>query len=220
MFLGEIIKKYRLENNLTMDEFASKSGLSKGYISMLEKNQHPQNKKEIIPSLQTFQKVADTLQMPVDDLIRIASGTQEESAADLKKRFAPSSVRIHVLGSIPAGIPIEAATDIVDWEEIPSEWTKNGQQFIALRVKDSSMFPKYIEDDTVIVKLQSDCESGQDCVVYANGCDAALKKVVKKEDCIILQSLNPDYEPLIYAYENAQAKVEILGVIVEIRRKI
>ena len=38
MFLGEIVKKYRLEHKISMDEFARLSGLSKGYISMLEKN--------------------------------------------------------------------------------------------------------------------------------------------------------------------------------------
>jgi len=37
MRLGEIIKKYREENNLSMDDFVKFSGLSKGYISMLEK---------------------------------------------------------------------------------------------------------------------------------------------------------------------------------------
>lgn len=54
MYLGGIIKKYRADHNLTMEEFSKRSGLSKGYISMLEKNKHPQNKKEIAPSLETF----------------------------------------------------------------------------------------------------------------------------------------------------------------------
>lgn len=49
MFLGEIVKKYRLEHKISMDEFARLSGLSKGYISMLEKNENPRTKKTDIP---------------------------------------------------------------------------------------------------------------------------------------------------------------------------
>ena len=37
MTLGDLIKNYREETGMSMDEFAEKSGLSKGYISMLEK---------------------------------------------------------------------------------------------------------------------------------------------------------------------------------------
>src|SRR5699024_8357165 len=33
-----------------------------------------------------------------------------------------SSYRIPVLGTIPAGIPLEAIEDILDWEEIPAAW--------------------------------------------------------------------------------------------------
>ena len=41
MTLGELIKEYRSKNNLSMDAFADKSGISKAYISLLEKNKHP-----------------------------------------------------------------------------------------------------------------------------------------------------------------------------------
>ena len=34
MTLGEYIKGYRKSNDMTMDDFAKKSGLSKGYISV------------------------------------------------------------------------------------------------------------------------------------------------------------------------------------------
>ena len=47
MNLGEIVKNYRDQHSLTMDEFAERSGLSKGYISMLEKNKNPANDKNI-----------------------------------------------------------------------------------------------------------------------------------------------------------------------------
>lgn len=61
MTLGQIIKKYRNENKLSMDDFAYKSGLSKGYISMLERNKNPKTGKEIVPSLETIKSVSTAI---------------------------------------------------------------------------------------------------------------------------------------------------------------
>ena len=58
MTLGDIIKKYRKENNISMSEFASYCSLSKGYISMLENNINPRNNKPISPTLPSISKVA------------------------------------------------------------------------------------------------------------------------------------------------------------------
>ena len=128
--------------------------------------------------------------------------------------------RIKVFGTVPAGIPIEAIEDVVDWEDIPNDWISGGQEYFGLKVKGDSMYPKYLDGDTIIVRKQSDCESGQDCVVYVNGYDATLKKVVKKPDCIILQPLNPTYDPKVYDYNDESNPVTIAGVVVEIRRTV
>ena len=39
MTLGDVIYQYRTKHNISMDKFSELSGISKGYISMLEKNQ-------------------------------------------------------------------------------------------------------------------------------------------------------------------------------------
>lgn len=69
MKLGEIIKSYRTKNKITMQEFADSAGLSKGYISMLEKNQHPQSHRELVPSFETYLKVAEAMRISIDELI-------------------------------------------------------------------------------------------------------------------------------------------------------
>lgn len=76
MKLGEIIKKFRYDNDMTMQEFADKSGLSKGYISMLEKNKHPQSKRELAPSFETYKKVASAMCMPLDDFLAALDGDE------------------------------------------------------------------------------------------------------------------------------------------------
>lgn len=128
--------------------------------------------------------------------------------------------RIPVLGSVPAGVPIDAIEDIVDWEDIPTEWLNGGKKYFGLKVKGDSMYPKYIEGDTIIIRKEDDCESGQECVAYVNGYDATLKKILKYPDGIMLQPLNPDYAPKMYPYIEGDCEVKIAGIVVEIRRKV
>lgn len=69
MTLGDIVKEYRTSHDLSMDAFASVCGLSKGYISMLEKNQNPQTKRPIIPSIDTYRRIAKGMGIPIEDLM-------------------------------------------------------------------------------------------------------------------------------------------------------
>jgi repressor LexA len=82
------------------------------------------------------------------------------------------------------------------------------------------MEPKYLENDIVIVRKQPDCNSGQDCIVYVNGYDAELRRVIKQENAFVLQPLNSDYLPNKYYYNDPSSPVIICGIVVEIRRKV
>ncbi len=129
------------------------------------------------------------------------------------------TITINVYGSVPAGQPIEALEDVIGYEEIPEVWTRFGKEFIALKVKGDSMYPKYFEGDTVIIEVTPDCNNGQDAVVYVNGYEATLKEVQKNEDgSITLKPFNPEYPPK--TYRTGDDIVTILGVVKELRRKI
>lgn len=77
MKLGELLKSYRTEHKLSMDAFCELSDLTKGYISMLEKNEHPKSKKPIVPSYDTIEKIAKGMQISTDDLINMLDDEQE-----------------------------------------------------------------------------------------------------------------------------------------------
>nr|DAK55336.1 MAG TPA: SOS-response transcriptional repressors (RecA-mediated autopeptidases) [Caudoviricetes sp.] len=239
--LGEIIKAYRTEQDMSMDDFSKASGISKAYISVLEKNKRPGSDKPVQPSVKCVLQAAkamgvdginlmfaisnDELKNDTDSLQYVAEEDRDIVDLALKNNMPKhdsntKSNRIKVYGSVPAGIPIEAVEDIVDWEDVPQEWIDRGDRYIGLKVKGDSMYPKYIEDDTVIVKLQPDCECGQDAVVYVNGYEATLKKVVKQQDGIMLQPLNPEYTPKFYPYGPEEPEINVLGIVVEIRRKV
>lgn len=70
MKLGEIIREYRLRNKMSMGDFARMSGISKPYVSMLESNKNSNGGKPIAPSVETLRKVAHTIGISLDDLLR------------------------------------------------------------------------------------------------------------------------------------------------------
>lgn len=77
MFLGEVIKKYREEHNLSLRAFASKCGLSYTYISMLERNIDYRTGKPIAPTLDSVKYISKAMNMPIDDLLKILDDEQE-----------------------------------------------------------------------------------------------------------------------------------------------
>lgn len=82
MTLGDILKRYRMDNNISIDEFSKKSSLSKGYISMLENNINPRNNKPIAPTLPTIQKIAVGMGTDVDTLLKAIDSNQNISLKD------------------------------------------------------------------------------------------------------------------------------------------
>lgn len=132
----------------------------------------------------------------------------------------PQSAVVFVYGTIPAGIPMECIEDIIDTEEIPADMLKGGKQYFGLLIKGNSMSPEYREGDIIILEKVDDCESGDECVVMVNGNEGTFKKVLKNENGVILQPLNPEYQPMVYTNEQIeQLPVRIIGKVVELRRK-
>ena len=141
--------------------------------------------------------------------------------SDKKIKNSSNSATVQVYGTIPAGIPMECIEDILDTEEIPLDWLNGGKQFFGLKIKGTSMSPSYLDGDTIILEKTDDCENGQDCVVMVNGNDGTFKRVFKSENGIILQPLNPEFQPMIYSNEQIEnLPIKIIGVAREIRRKI
>ncbi len=134
---------------------------------------------------------------------------------------SPAGRPVPVLGTIPAGVPLEAIEDVLDYEELPESMFSGGREYFALKIKGDSMMPRYEDGDVVILRQQDSCESGQDCAVLVNGNDATFKRVRMNEKTLTLQPLNPAYEPMVYTTkEVADLPVRILGVAVEIRRTV
>lgn len=130
-----------------------------------------------------------------------------------------NALKIPVLGNVAAGIPISAVEDILDYEEVPSSWQSQGE-FFALRIKGDSMEPRMENGDVVIVKQQSDANSGDTVIALVNGDDATCKRLEKTDNGIMLVSTNAKYPPMFFSKEDIVNKpVVILGKVVEFRGK-
>lgn len=128
-------------------------------------------------------------------------------------------IKIPVLGTVPAGIPISAVEDILDYEEIPQSWANQGE-FFALKIKGDSMEPRMISGDVAIVKQQSDADSGDVVIALVNGNEATCKKLEKTNNGIMLISTNTKYAPMFFSNEQiSELPVVILGKVVELRQK-
>lgn len=164
------------------------------------------------PRIDKIEMMADYFHIEKSDLI--------EDKTD-KPSSPAKGIRIPVLGRVAAGIPIEAITDIEDWEEIPQSMAKTGEYF-ALKIAGKSMEPRMMDGDVVIVRRQSDVDSGDIAVVLVNGNDATVKQISKSDAGLTLIGWNPSvYIPKTYnKKECKELPVTILGKVVEIRGKL
>ena len=82
------------------------------------------------------------------------------------------------------------------------------------------MSPTLIENDIVIVKKQDDFETGDIVVALINGDESTIKRGKKSDNSILLQPLNPNYEPLIFTYDEMKSiPVTIIGIVKQLKRE-
>ncbi len=207
MTFGDKIKKLRLEKGWNQDFVAQQLNISIPALSRYESGRYEPKSLSIVSDFAKLYSVSTDYLLNID--------------LNYEKEELNQSAVVLVYGTIPAGIPMECIEDVLDTEEIPASMLKGGKQYFGLKVKGNSMFPTYLNGDTVIFEKVDDCENGQDCVVMVNGNDGTFKRVLKNENGIILQPLNSEYEPLVFTNEQiSDLPVKIIGIAKEIRRKL
>lgn len=162
------------------------------------------------PRMGVIEKLARYFNIQKSDLIE--QKDPELTFVDLSK-----SIKIPVVGKIPAGVPIEAIEDIIETIDIPEDWTKGDKEFVGLRVSGDSMYPVLLDGDTVVIQVQPTAETGDICACYVNGFDATLKRISLTPNSITLKPENPNYPPKTYTHPG---EVTIAGKVVEVRRKL
>lgn len=220
--IGETIKRLRKEKGMTLEELGNRVGVGKSTVRKWETGMIANMRRDKI------QKLADALDVDVDYLmgwgkkhfIEIDVNSVEEYNFFRNKLFVDGT--IPVLGKVPCGYPTQnlSMVDMNDCVEIERSLSRTGQYY-GLRANGDSMFPKIEQGDVMIVHCQSDIESGQVAIVKINGEEATCKKIKKIETGLMLISINPNYEPMFFDWQEVQDKpVEIVGRVIEVRSKL
>nr|DAI92491.1 MAG TPA: LexA repressor [Caudoviricetes sp.] len=206
MTLGDIISQYRREHAISMDKFSKMSGISKAYISMLEKNR-TQRGEEPAPSIEMYRNVADAIGVDVDELVRMVDGkvllSQKLPSNCLP---LPRTVKKPRLGAIACGKPILAVENISEYDDVPITIHCD---FTLLCKGDSMIDARIWDGDVVYIRQQPEVENGEIAAVRI-GEEATLKKVYYNGRRIILRACNPLYADMEYEGEDLN-DVEILG---------
>lgn len=144
--------------------------------------------------------------------------TETSNVMPLIRPVTPAR-RIPVLGRVPAGVPVEAVTDVVEEIDLDPRMASDGYDYFALLVTGDSMVPEYRDGDVVIIRMQSTADTGDDVVAYIGGSDATLKRLTRTAAGIQLRPLNNAYPVRSFTHEQVlSVPVTIAGIVVEQRR--
>ena len=233
MHLGEVIKKYRDEHQkMSMQAFADKCGLSKGYIAMLERNVNSKTGEPVVPSIETFIKVAKAMNMTLDELTDKVDENQpislisDEFSKNIKINqkkeifdniFLVEKKKFPLLGEIACGQPIFANEDR---ESYVLAGTDIEADFCLKAKGDSMIGARILDGDIVFIREQAIVEDGEIAAVIIDN-EATLKRVYyeKGKNRLTLQAENPKYRPLSYEGEELD-HIRILGKAVAFQSDI
>lgn len=188
MNLKELIKELCKKKGVTMSSVEDRLEFARGYLSKLDKS---------TPNTAKMQKIADYFGVTVDYLM-----TGEETP-QLPKGAIPVDisefVKIPIVGSIRCGEPMFEESNIEGYEYVSVDDMCKGETYFYLRAKGDSMINAGIsQGDLLLIRAQSDVDSGDIAVINVNGDEETLKRVIKKDKAIILQPENTAYETKIF----------------------
>lgn len=217
MILGDLIKKYRADNGMSMEQFAQRSGLSKAYVSILERNRNPVNGKPVVPSLETIKAVAQATGQDFNDIIAMLDVNQPvQVSPSIPAGFQPLPKRDRIprVGQIACGTPILAEENVEAYDEVPSDWHAD----FTLLCQGDSMEPKIKDGDVVAIHSQPMVENGEVAAVLIDG-EATLKRVFLFDDHIELRAENPTFPTILRIGEDMNT-ITIEGKAVGLCRKL
>ena len=213
MYIGEIIKKYRIENKLSQRAFASRTSLSPSYINTLEKIYNPKTKKPYSVTTDVAIELANAMNLKIEELLNMLNDDQEFTINEVPSIYKNKAFYMcPVYGQISAGQPTWAEENIEGRLPIDTDLMDiyNPEEYFFLRVNGESMNKVIKNGAFALIHKQETVENGEIAVVLVNGYDATLKKFTKQGDLIILEpnSTDESFETQVY---DKTTSIKILG---------
>lgn len=161
------------------------------------------------PRQDIISKLAEIYNVPIETLI----GTPIIIAKDTSfpARNQEKSFLLPIIGNVSAGSGAYADNSIEGYEYVPESWIHDGTE-VLLKVKGDSMYPKFEENDLILVHPQENLENGEYGVVLIDDDNGVVKRVMYTDDSIELVSANPLYSPRVFAHEE-MSRLRIFGKV-------
>ena len=128
-------------------------------------------------------------------------------------RSPKPATRVPLVGRIAAGVPVPAEESADDIFPLPKELVGEGELFM-LKVAGDSMIGAAIADgDWVVIRQQSDAESGEIVAAMIDG-EATVKTLKRSDNHVWLMPHNAAYAPIL------GDQATILGRVVSVLRRV
>lgn len=190
-------KKMKKEKKLTFDALAEKSNIPKRTLEDIFSG------RTVEPRITTVEAIERALglnqpQTKKDPVL--------EDEVELNDMYP-----VPLLGSVVAGVPIEAQEDLEGYIYISF---RPKEEYFALRVHGDSMINAGIQDGSIlVVHKQETAENGEVVVAMLNG-EQTVKRLKILGETTFLWPENPAYDPIPVT---AKDSFIILGRVVEVR---
>lgn len=210
MYIGEIIKDYRLKNKLSQRTFASRTSLSPSYINTLEKVFNPKNGKPYSVTTSVALELSQAMNITIEELLSKLNEDQEFTLNEKEK--GAKYYMCPVYGRISAGQPNWAEECIEGRIPIDPDLMNitEPEECFFLRVNGESMNKEIKNGAYALIRKTDVVENGDIAVVLVNGYDVTLKKFSKQGDLIILEPLSndPSFTTQVYGKDT---EIKIIG---------
>lgn len=155
----------------------------------------------------------------LEALIRKGFLTKDEYLARglrLARSLGEGFQRLPLVGSVPAGMPIDAIENIESEIAVDQTFLPKGESFTLRVTGDSMKNAGILDGDLVVVRKQQVARRG-DIVVAIIGDEATVKRYVPDGNQIRLEPENDDYEPIIVNKRSSEFRIS--GKVVGLLRK-
>ena len=202
-YVAEKIKYYRNSKNITQDELAEMLGTTYQSISRYETGDRKTNNELLFKLSKIFNVSINDFFPPVDN-------------GEFDSITIGDFVRVPVLGTIKAGIPIEAQEDLLGYVDIPESMFYGGRDYFGLKLSGNSMTPEYHDGEIVIFEKTNDIArcNGEDCAVMVNHTECTFKQFFYDNEGVTLVPYNKvDFNIKHYSPEEAEnLPITIIGL--------
>lgn len=197
MYFKENVRFLRKLRGISQNEFAD----DLGYKSFTTVQKWEDGTS--YPSLPVVSQIADYFQVSLEMLVYM------NLSAIMSHMTA-----VPVLGTVRTGPGILAVENIQGWEYVPESEHAGGEYFYLSVVGDSMKNARIHEGDLLYCRKQSTVEHNEIAVVLMNDEEATCKRVLFKDDFLVLQPENPDYDPMVFTQEEVSSgRVKIIGKV-------